>query len=284
MNREIIDPKRIPFRHSVTIEAYGVSIRVGVNRMEALKAIHSKLPQILPRFRILGHDADAQHHYGYVWNDKLGDKLFRTGDHGPIKTDRDALLDVLSSEIRLKVAEFAVNRTFVHAGVVGIGGKAIIIPGKSFDGKTTLTAELVRRGALYYSDEYAVIHPEGRVSPFLKPLSMRGIIDPMQQVDVTLEEIGGSAGKRPIPVGMIVVTKYQAGAKWRPRRLGSSKGAMVLLQNSVSVRRDPHLTISAIAEIVRTAAIVSSKRGEAPEVADKILELFAMKCWHQKTT
>ena len=35
-------------------------------------------------------------------------------------------------------------------------GRAIVIPGRTFSGKSTLVAELVRAGATYYSDEYAV--------------------------------------------------------------------------------------------------------------------------------
>ena len=34
-------------------------------------------------------------------------------------------------------------------------------------------AELLRAGAVYYSDEYAVVDPWGRVHPFAKPLSIR---------------------------------------------------------------------------------------------------------------
>ena len=58
------------------------------------------------------------------------------------------------------------ERVFVHAGVVGWKGHAIVIPGRSRSGKTTLVAELVKAGAEYYSDEFAVLDAEGRVHPF----------------------------------------------------------------------------------------------------------------------
>jgi hypothetical protein len=91
--------------------------------------------------------------------------------------------------VRLTVAEFAIGKVFLHAGVVAWNNRALIIPAKSFQGKTTLVAELVKKGAVYYSDEYAVLDEDGLVHPFPKKLSMRGIIDDYQQIDVPVEKI-----------------------------------------------------------------------------------------------
>ena len=67
------------------------------------------------------------------------------------------------SLLRVAVGEYAVDRVFLHAGVVGWRGKAIIIPADSFKGKSTLVAELVRNGATYFSDEFAVVDANGLV-------------------------------------------------------------------------------------------------------------------------
>ena len=82
-------------------------------------------------------------------------------------------MESLESDMQRFVAEMAHRRVFVHAGVVGWQGKAIIIPGRTFTGKTTMVAELVRAGATYYSDEYAVFDLQGRVHPYARPLGMR---------------------------------------------------------------------------------------------------------------
>ena len=71
------------------------------------------------------------------------------------------------------VAEEARRGVFVHAGVVGWKGRALVLPGKSGAGKTTLVAELIRAGATYYSDEYAVLDERGRVHPYARPLAVR---------------------------------------------------------------------------------------------------------------
>ena len=47
--------------------------------------------------------------------------------------DLDKVFEVLESELRLSVASAARRRVFMHAGVVGWGGRAIVIPGRSFE-------------------------------------------------------------------------------------------------------------------------------------------------------
>ncbi len=63
--------------------------------------------------------------------------------------DRTEFLERFGSIVALHVADNSRELVFVHAGVVGWGGRAIVIPGRSFSGKTTLVAALVRcRGEL----------------------------------------------------------------------------------------------------------------------------------------
>ena len=85
----------------------------------------------------------------------------------------DDLLDSLEGEAQLCVAELAPQLIFVHAGVVGWRGRAIVIPGRSYSGKSTLVAALLRAGATFYSDEFAVLDREGNVHPFPRLLSLR---------------------------------------------------------------------------------------------------------------
>jgi hypothetical protein len=66
------------------------------------------------------------------------------------------ILDAFENHLQLWVAEGAPRHAFVHAGVVGWRGRAMVIPRSSHSGKSTLAAALIRAGATYYSDEYAV--------------------------------------------------------------------------------------------------------------------------------
>jgi len=55
---------------------------------------------------------------------------------------------------------------YIHAGVVGMGDKCILLPAAAGSGKSSLTAALVHRGYRYLSDEVALIEPTTfRVAP-----------------------------------------------------------------------------------------------------------------------
>jgi hypothetical protein len=183
--------------------------------------------------------------------------------------DLAQLFEALSSDLRMYVAEYAKKRVFVHAGVVGWRGQAILIPGRSFSGKSTLTAELVRAGATYYSDEYAVLDARGRVHPFLKPLSLRNGGE--DQIDVPAEKLGAVAEDRPLPVGWIVVSNFKPSARWRPRILSAGQGVLELLANTVAARRQPALTLATLGKAVARASVLKSNRGEAAPTAAEIL-------------
>src|SRR5215467_11335845 len=96
------------------------------------------------------------------------------GMHGGIsETSFHKLLHSLRSHLRHLVAEHATDRIFVHAAVVAWDGKVIVLPGRSRSGKSTLARELIRAGAVYFSDEYAAFDDDGMVHPFAQPLMLR---------------------------------------------------------------------------------------------------------------
>jgi hypothetical protein len=181
-------------------------------------------------------------------------------------------LDAFESDLQLYVAETAPRRVFVHAGVVRWRGKAIIIPGRSFSGKTTLTAELVKAGATYYSDEYAVLDRQGRVHPYRRRLSVREKGHLEKPTKYTVESLGGRSGITPLPVGLVIVSKYKPNAKWRPQQISAGEGALALMANTVSVRRQPETTLATLRKVVSRAPVFKGTRGEARQVIDFIFE------------
>jgi hypothetical protein len=184
--------------------------------------------------------------------------------------DAEAAGEAFESDAQLFVAASARGRLFVHAGVVGWRGRAILLPGRSFAGKTTLVAELVRRGAVYYSDEYAVLDASGRVHPYARPLRVREGGGGRRRVAV--EELHGAGGRRALPVGLVFVGKYRAGARFRPRRLTAGQGVLALLAHTVAARREPERALAVLHAAVGRAPILSGARGEAADAADAILD------------
>jgi hypothetical protein len=202
-------------------------------------------------------------------------ELFEDSDLAIRSRSLKVILESFATRLKAFVAEMARRRVFVHAGAVGFNGSAIIIPGRSMSGKTSLVSELVRAGATYYSDEYAVLDMRGRVHPYPQPLAIRDPHTHVQQ-NRPVEELGGIAGKRPLPVGLVIITRYQEDARWRPRQLTRGQGLLELLNNTVPARRKPEIVMPTLQHAVGEGIVLKSVRGEASETVNLILKRLVM--------
>jgi hypothetical protein len=108
------------------------------------------------------------------------------------------------------------------------------------------------------------------VHPFPKPLEIRET-DDVRQTKIAVETLGGQTGTRPLPVGLVVMTQFREGARWRPRKLSAGKGVLELLSNTVSARREPEKALVALQRVVATAQIVKGARGESRDIVQSIL-------------
>ena len=180
--------------HQLAFEAFGVELRVCANSEDLLARTEPFLP---PGWRpctptqdqyplAIMEDRDQRY---VVYR---GDTCISEG-HG-----LEYSLTMLEGQVRGHVAVLAPNRTFIHAGAVEHEGRAIIFPGYSFAGKTTLTEAFVRAGATYYSDEFAVLDANGLVHPYPKPLSIR-VGDESLQSDHSVESSTESRASTPFP-------------------------------------------------------------------------------------
>jgi hypothetical protein len=255
------------------LKSYGVRIGIRTNDPACLERVYDLLPygwEPLP-------ESIVERVYSIIIGGPPAGRVRRFNllycDHTELVRSfaLDEVFSTLESDLRLFVAEAARHRVFVHAGVVGWKGKAIVMPGRSFSGKSTLVAELVKAGATYYSDEYAVFDSRGRVHPFLKPLEIRDQGD-TRQAKVNVADLGGEAGRKPIPVGLVVVSRFKADARWRPRRLTAGKGVLELLSNTVSARRDPEQAFAMLQQVATGAQLLKGVRGEATEMVKTLLK------------
>jgi hypothetical protein len=265
---------RLVWAEGVSILSYGVRVGIRVNKPGILEKI---LPFLPPGWKPSStHVVDRVYSIiaggeGPKPNIRLFNIVYANANRIARTPELFQAIDAFESDLQLYVAETAPRRVFVHAGVVGWQGKAIVIPGRSFSGKTTLTAELVKAGMTYYSDEYAVLDSQGRVHHDARPLSIRenGHLEKPKKYQV--ETLGGRPGSKPLPVGLVVVSKYKPGAKWRPRQLSAGEGALALLSNTVSARREPRATLATLHKVVSRAPVLKGQRGEAQQVIDFIL-------------
>jgi len=180
-------------------------------------------------------------------------------------SDLAIVYDRFESDLRIFVAELARHRVFVHAGVVGWKGQGIVIPGRSYSGKSTLVAELVRAGATYYSDEYAVLDTRGRVHPFIKPLELREEGE-FSQTKISAAELGGQSGTKPLPVGSGFDDDSLRAARAGVRESSLPAGEVEMLFNTVSARRSPEKRWRRLQCVASQADVLKGVRGDATKV------------------
>ena len=197
--------------------------------------------------------------------------LYANGELLERTTDRRVILAALESAARFAIASRTRQRLFVHAGVVGYGGQAIVLPGPSGAGKSRLVEALVRAGGVYYSDEFAIFDAAGQVHPYPAPLRI-GLAAGQLKARRPVETLPGVAGKTAIPVGLVVETRYVRGARWRPRRLSSGEAVVALLAHTVPARRTPKAALSILDRVIAGARALRGRRGEAERVAASLLD------------
>jgi len=262
---------RLGWRAGTCIDACGLRVGVRTNAPALLDRLEPHLP---PGWRACASPLVDQ--IFSVWvgpGDARRPTRVYAGRSRRVRTANLArALAVLESEIRQSVAAGAARRTFVHAGVVGWRGRAIVIPGRSRSGKTTLVAELVRAGAQYLSDEFAVLDARGRVHPFAKPLSIRGPGGCDRHARPRrAEDLGGTCGTRPLPVGLVVLAEHRPGASWHPETLSSGRAVLEMLAHTVPARLRPEASLRALERAVARATVLRGERGEASELAARLL-------------
>ncbi len=215
--------------HSVKFISYGVRVEIAGNDAalvdEAAETAERSLLGNFKRVRGGGTDQLFELHLS------SGGRSFRMAKNDVWLAggrSRFKFIKFFDTLVRVSVGEAAPELVFLHAGVVGWRGKAIVMPADSFQGKSTLVTELVRNGAEYYSDDFAILDAQGNVHPFARPISIRGT-DPkgrMTLYETSPEELGGVEGRAAIPVGAIIFTQYDENGRWRPKHLTPGEGAI----------------------------------------------------------
>jgi hypothetical protein len=252
--------------HQLAFQAYGTEVRVCANAPEILGRIEPLLPPGWERCK----PTPVQQRVGMLLEDDGTYSIYNGSTRVSQGHELELSLVVIDGQLRGWVALTSPDMTFVHAGAVALDGRAIVFPGHSFSGKTTLTAALVQAGATYYSDEFAVLDSEGLVHPYPKPLSLRPPPS-LGQVETPVEELGGVAGNEPLPLGMAVVTSYRPGAEWAPKPMSPGTAALAFLSNTVTARTRPDQAMQAITRAIDGAVAFESERGDASEMADRLL-------------
>jgi hypothetical protein len=251
----------------ILVKAFGVSIEVRVPARLRTSALALTPPGATV-------SATARAHASSVTVNERHGTLRVLVDGTPIAAtdDEDFALGVLGAQIRAQIALLAPEHIFVHAGVVAVEGRAIVVPGFTFAGKTTLIHALVEAGAVYYSDEFAAIDADGLVHPYPKPLSIRHRDGSGRTTETAAASLGCQTGRDPVPARLVAITSYRAGATLSPEPLASGAALLALLAHTIPARSRPQQAMATLKVAVQRATAWKSERGEAAEAARAIIE------------
>lgn len=265
--------RKIIGRSSICFRIFDISIQLEAN-------VRGVIDLLMSRFALKwrpASTAQVDRCYSVSWNGQLEVNAGRLGcillsvGHQPLicATSLDELYDAFESDLLYFVGQHTREMLFLHAGVVAWEREAIVIPGRSYSGKTTLVRALLQAGGVYYSDEYAIVDRQGNVHPFPRNLSIR--LDAGGLSRTPAAKFGAFAGGPPLAVSLVVVTRYRSGAQWRPKSLSPGLGMLRLLRNTLSARHCPGLALTILERMVRDATILESERGDADDTARRIM-------------
>lgn len=260
------------------LSGYGARIGVRVSDRSLIQALENRLP---PGVR---HAPTGQ--VDRMLSVILGGREGRArkfhmayADHAEVgrSHDLERALEGYDSHLRLALAQFSRPRLFIHGGAVAIDGKAILFPGNSLAGKSRLVAELLKAGADYLSDEYAVVTERAMVHPFEKPISLRQT-PTARQIDVTAESLGARTVRRALPIGAVVLTEYREGARWAPQPVKPSHAALRMMQFTVGARTFPEPTLRILSAIAERVPVFHTPRPDTARAVPRLFQL-AERLW-----
>ncbi|HLJ69535.1 MAG TPA: hypothetical protein VKX16_19440 [Chloroflexota bacterium] len=202
---------------------------------------------------------DGEHR---IWVD--GELLLQT-------PDAELLVDRLLSDVHHRIAIAATDGLFVHAGVVAWRGRAIVLPGRTHSGKSTLVAALLRRGATYFSDEYAVFDGAGLVHPYPKLLALREGGSARRLC--TPESLGSDVGTRAVRPAVVALLTYDENVTWELREITAGLAVLLLLDNTIHARERSGEALQTLSSALDGAITVAGRRGEAATAADCLLAM-----------
>lgn len=250
------------------VTAVGNSISFEADGIEAFRHLDRHIFPSLPREPFCPNQADICIR---LVQDPCASRLLIDGEEITHSTHSGDLLRELIDRLDRMLVERLTKLHAVHAGAVLIGDKALLLPGASHAGKSSLVAELLRRGAVCFSDEYALVDSQGWVHAYPRALLVRGNTD--LQTALRAEECKSTVASVAAPVGWILALQYDRSVGWAVNPMSQSSALLTLLQNTPHVFSQRIEMLTAFRRAVENAECYVGHRGEASDAVDGIMQL-----------
>jgi hypothetical protein len=242
-----------------------LSVRVLADCEEAWAQIRRRYPHWLHE----NADGEAAVDLQVSYDARIGGGVVHDGETSTAFASWSGGLLALQLAIDSIVVRGLGGCALLHAGVVRFDGALVVLPGPSWSGKSSLVAALVERGAVYYSDEFAVLEGDGCVRPYQRPLIRREAGRVVHESSVPMLPPGTLGGKRP---DLILFVPYRESASLSVQEMGKDRAVMELLKNTPHTWRDRPEIVPIFAKAVSAAATYCGQRGEAAEVVEWLCE------------
>jgi hypothetical protein len=249
---------RLGWAGGYAFRSYGVSMGVRVSDVAVMEQVAASLPvtrraaaspvvDTLFSLKVGGESRNAQVRKFHL--------LYEGASLMARSLDLNELLPALEARLDFYVSLLSRDKLFVQADVVGLHGKAIVLPGMPNSGKTALVEALIKAGGVCYSDKYAVFDQKGHVHPYLgkrRPARKRSC--------------------PPISLGLVLESDYRAKATWRPQPLSPGQTVLSLLKNAPVARLRTSFALETLQRAATSAIALRSKGGEADRVVASLLQ------------
>ena len=257
--------------HDFRIRAFDSTIQVAATCPDACSVLERYVFPTLPRTSRTVENADIS-----IRIDRIADQFQLSVDDAVVASNSQAIglvPDIIRAFDDAVIPRLTTLRA-VHAGTVVWGGRAMLLPGVSHAGKSSLVAELLRRGATYFSDEYALIDSEGCVHPYPRPLLVRNGFP--EQFPMLADECNAPVGNAPTQVGWILALQYLPASPWSVAPISQSEALLTLLRNTPHVLAESPEMVNMFQCAVAGAVCCAGHRNEAAHAVDQIMQLVGI--------
>jgi hypothetical protein len=198
--------------------------------------------------------------------------LERIDGDADVRLDRsiDAAVgwDLVESELGLFAAERLDGLVAIHAAVLIHDGRAIVVPGPSYAGKTMLALAAMEAGIVVTSDEYALVDPRsGLVHGWPRPLRIRRGTGHVERRALP------PSRNEPLPVASVAAIRYDPGGP-PIEPIGRSDAAIAVLENCVCGASRPADAFDAAVRITSESRAVAGCHADAGQALAQLLALL----------
>lgn len=179
----------------------------------------------------------------------------------------------------------------LHSAAIVKEDVAILLPGKSGTGKSTLAAWLLAQGCNYLTDELVVLGgSDFCIIPFTRPLSIKsGALPALRQfVDYSLEDVISDKQGVMLPHRMlnphfkpsmltpkiILFPVYDAKSEASLQEVSAARGCAMLLESYVNARNISQHGIGLLADLARSTSIYKLQYGRFAALPPLLRERF----------